>query len=153
MAVAITCQGPDCDVEFEPQRSTAKYHSATCRQRAGRARKAAAAERAAEEKADTSAEHGLVKAVRKELEDAKALESVPGQLALQFARRMANPEESGLSAMSKELRLLLAEAKTGAAPPPAPSTATEDEDDEVKQARRRREEMTARAAAAAEAEG
>lgn len=153
MADSKRCEAPDCAVVFEPERATAKYHSATCRQRAARARKAAATNAADESKSDTPAEHGLVKAVRKELEDAKALESVPGQLALQFARRMANPDESGLSAMSKELRLLLAEAKGGVASATAgtPPTSDEDQDDEVKQARRRREEMEARAAAEAKA--
>lgn len=145
----VTCQGPDCDVEFEPVRSTAKYHAATCRQRAARARKAAAAEHDVPADPETGdAEHGLVRAVRKELELAEAIDTVAGQLALQLARRIANPEEPGLSTLSKELRSLLAEAKGTVAGPPAPADPAEPEDDEVTKARRRREEIEAAAAAA-----
>lgn len=155
MATLLECQGPDCATKFEGRAGT-KFCSATCRSRARRAREAAAANAEDESKSGSPAEHGLVKAVRLELEKAKAIDTVPGQLALQFARRMANPEESGLSAMSKELRLLLAEAKAetaagagaddGSGAPPEP----EPEDDEVKKARRKREEIAAAAAAAEE---
>lgn len=149
MADPVTCAAPDCSVEFTPKRSTAKYHSPTCRQRARRASKAAEAEKVVPVDPDTgNAEHGLVRAVRKELEEASADDTVAGQLALQLARRIANPEETGITAMSKELRSLLAEAKG--------STSTIDDgpaepqpDDEVEKARRRREEI---AAAAAQAE-
>jgi hypothetical protein len=113
------CEGPDCEVEFEPKRSTAKYHSATCRQRAARDRKAAAESVAADAEAG-KAEHTLVRAVRKELEDAEALDTVAGQLALQIARRIANPECTGVSTLSKELRALLSGATRRR---PAPSRA------------------------------
>jgi len=148
-----TCEAPDCDVEFEPARSTARFHTATCRQRAARARKAADAHEIDEAKTDTLAEHGLVKAVRTELEQAKKDQTFSGQLAIQLARRLANPEESGSTALSKELRAVMAEALVSVVPPaagagsePAPPV----EDDQVSRARRAREDK-ARAAAAGRA--
>lgn len=93
------------------------------------------------------AEHGLVRAVRKELEEASADDTVAGQLALQLARRIANPEETGITAMSKELRSLLAEAK-GAAVPTDSAEPEPEVDDEVTRVRKARE---AKAAAAMEA--
>lgn len=136
------CEGPGCDVEFQPERSTARYHSATCRQRAARARKAAAASVEADRAAGT-AEHSLVRAVRLELEAAAAIETVAGQLALQIARRIADPDGSGVSTLSKELRSLLAEAKgtTGLDPTePEESPVEPEEDDEVTRLRRQREQ-------------
>ncbi|HEY9395939.1 MAG TPA: hypothetical protein VIP58_17435 [Nocardioides sp.] len=151
-AASRECAAPDCKVEFTPKRSTAKYHSDTCRQRAARARKAAKSEQVVPVDPDTgNAEHGLVRAVRKELEESNAFDTVAGQLALQLARRIANPEEAGLSALSKELRSLLAEAK-GAAAVPAGAAAEpepEDEDDEVTRVRKIREAKAAAAAATA----
>lgn len=138
------CAAPDCT-----ERSTEKYHSATCRKRADRSEKAAAAEQVVPVDPDTGdAEHGLVRAVRMELEQADALYTVAGQLALQLARRIANPEEAGLSALSKELRSLLAEAKGAASAAANPEPEDEPEDDEVTRVRKLRE---AKAAAAAEA--
>lgn len=145
------CAAPDCSVVFTPPRSDAKFHTKTCRQRAGRARKATEAQAAEETKTGTDAEHGLVIAVRTELEKADVLNTVAGQLALQFARRIVDPSESGLTNMSKELRALMAEAKGAAAPAPdGPTPASADEDDEVTRARRRKEEIEAAAAAGAD---
>lgn len=149
-AASRECAAADCTVEFTPKRSTAKYHSATCRQRASRSKKAAEAEQVVTVDPDTGdAEHGLVRAVRRELEGANAFDTVAGQLALQLARRIANPEEAGLSALSKELRSLLAEAKGAAVVPTDPAAEPEPEvDDEVTRVRKARE---AKAAAAMEA--
>lgn len=150
MAKLLTCQAPDCGVEFEARAGT-KFHTATCRSRARRAREAAAANASDEAKTDTPAEHGLVKAVRRELEQARAMDTVAGQLAMQFARQLVNPEASSLTAMSKELRALLEEAKAGAAPTPDPGGTPPADDDEVTRARRKREEIEAAAAAEAKA--
>jgi hypothetical protein len=149
------CEGPDCDVDFDAKTIRARFHSSTCRTRAARARRAAevAAETVLEPETEPSdpdtgsAEHGLVKAVRKELTDAEALDTVAGQLALQVARRIAAPDGSGISALSKELRSLVAEAKGGGAQPgpePEPTPAEPDED-EVAKARRLRAEQRAAA--------
>lgn len=149
--VSRECAAPDCSETFTPKRSTAKYHSATCRQRASRASKAAVAEQVVPVDPDTgNAEHGLVRAVRLELEGANAHDTVAGQLALQLARRIANPDEAGLSALSKELRSLLAEAKGAAAPAAGGDLPAVVESDEVEAARRRREEKAMAAAAKAD---
>lgn len=141
MADLKRCEGPGCEVDFEPKRSTARFHSATCRQRAGRERKAAESAAAADSVAKTGdAEHGLVRAVRQELLDAEALDTVAGQLALQMARRIADPEAAGISTLSKELRSLLAEAKGAAPAGPEPDPEPVEEEDEVTKARRAREE-------------
>lgn len=146
------CEGPECVVDFEAKTARAKYCSATCRSRAARERKAAAESVEADERSGR-AEHALVRAVRKELEDATAFETVDGQLALQVARRIVDPDGSGISALSKELRSLLADAKAAAGAPSttgaSPSPVVKD--DEVERARRRRKEI-AQAAAAAGAE-
>jgi hypothetical protein len=139
------CEAPDCEVVFEPKRPAGKYHSATCRQRAARARKAAESNVKDEAKTDTPAEHGLVRAVRTELETADRLNTVAGQLALQLARRAANPDESSLMALSKEIRAVMADALAGAPPKPGGSDADGDsnateQEDEVDAARRKREE-------------
>jgi hypothetical protein len=142
------CAGPECQVDFEPKRSTARFCSTTCRSRAARAKRAAAESVEADAEAG-KAEHALVRAVRKELADADALLTVAGQLALQVARRIADPDASGVSTLSKELRALLAEATASQPAPggPAPDAAAE-EDDEVTRARKAREAKLARAAQA-----
>ncbi|MGH3976995.1 MAG: hypothetical protein ACRDS9_27300 [Pseudonocardiaceae bacterium] len=142
---SVRCEAPDCKVDFVPKRSTARYCTTTCRSRAARSRKAAEDNAAEETKTGTDAEHELVRAVRLELDKAKATMTVAGQLALQVARRIANPETSGISALSKELRELLAEA-CGPAQPVNSGPPPKVEEDEVDKARRRREEKAARAA-------
>jgi hypothetical protein len=137
MAV-VTCAG--CGEDFEARRATAKWCSDRCRKATRR--------RSPEPASDTSppAEHdtGLVDSVRRELDRADRLDTYPGQLALQLARRLSNPEESGISGLSKELRTVMTAALEGTAPPPS-----EDEDDnEVARARRAREEKGKAAAAA-----
>lgn len=133
------CEGPECTVEFEPQRSTARFHSATCRQRAARARKAA------EESVEADVERGqddhpLVKAVRGELAGAKAEHTFNGQLALQLARKLTNPEEKAATALSKELRTVMAAAIAGRPPEPSDDDPDAEPEDEVTKARRAREE-------------
>ncbi|MDQ3432679.1 MAG: hypothetical protein M3467_10770 [Actinomycetota bacterium] len=139
------CGAPECAVEFEPKRSTAAYCSATCRSRAARARKAAAESVEADARAG-HAEHELVTAVRTELAAAAAVNTFNGQLALQLARKVAQPDETGVTALSKELRAVMAAAvdKRPTGEDPAPPAESED-DDEVTAARRARAE--ARAAA------
>ena len=131
-----TCEGPDCDVEFEPARSTAKFCSATCRKRAARNRGAEAAP--AEDEAP-GADDGLTASVRAELIKAGALDTFYGQLAVQLARRLTYPDESGISALSKELRTVM-DAAVKSVPEPAPEAASHDAEDEVTKARRQREE-------------
>jgi hypothetical protein len=139
------CEAPECSARFTPKRSTARYCSVTCRQRAGRARKAAA-ESVSADAENGLAEHDLVKAVRLELEAAGKAQTFNGQLALQLARKLVNPEESGATALSKELRTVMAaalEASVAAATPEEPRP----EDDEVTRAREARERKAREASA------
>ncbi len=146
----IACAAPECANKFTPKRSTARYCGTTCRQRAARARKAVAAAEAADSQAKTAdAEHGLVRATRKQLEEADALDTVDGQIALQLARKLADPDHVS-SGLAKELRATLAAATgaktladSGGDGPPAPAP----EDDEVTRARESRERKAREAAA------
>lgn len=144
-AEARRCEAPDCKVDFVPKRSTARYHSTTCRSRAARSRKAAEDNAAEEAKTGTDSEHELVRTVRLELEKSNGTMTIAGQLALQVARRIANPDTTGISTLSKELRALVAEA-CGPAEPKDSTPAPKAEPDEVEKARRRREEKAAKAA-------
>lgn len=144
MADERRCEAPDCEIDFTPKRSTARFCSTTCRQRANRAAKAAEHHATEESKTGTDAEHGLVKAVRGELAKANALDTVDGQVALQLARRAANPAEPGLVNLVKEIRAVVADA-IGSAPKPtggasADSDGPAEAEDEVDAARRKREE-------------
>lgn len=84
---------------------------------------------------------GLVETVRRDLEASNALDTFNGQLALELARRVANPDEPSTSALSKELRAVMALAVGAAAPAggQTPKAETPPED-EVEKARRKREE-------------
>lgn len=144
----MTIECGHCGTEFEAKTKRARYCSTTCRSRAARDRKAKAAEVEAEKDAGSEKEHSLVKAVRRDLARAEAVDTVAGQLALQVARRIANPEESSISALSKELRSLLAEAKSATPAAQPEAAAGPVEEDDVTRARRRREEIAAQAAAA-----
>ena len=157
MATLLKCQGPDCATSFEGRAGT-KFCSATCRSRARRGREASAQSVAADARA-VKAEHELATVTRSELEKAGALKTVLGQVALQLARKLVNPDETGVSALSKQLLEVVDRAKAAAAGAGAgdsagsAAAATPPEDDEVKKARRKREEIEARAAAeAAEAQ-
>lgn len=144
------CEGPGCGVEFEVRRSTARYCSDRCRKRASRLRKVPAAPQVepvvpAAEPPAGDGEHALVASVRAELEQAARLDGWTGQLALRLACRLA-AEESGVTALSRELRTVMAAALEGVAPAPSEGPdetedQTEDQaDDEVARARRQREQ-------------
>lgn len=139
------CAAPDCGVEFTPQRSTARYHSGTCQRRAARARKAAEVAAEIDRRAETEenagtadAEHGLVKATRLELEKASVLDTVDGQIALQLARKLTDPNLAGFAGMAKELRAILRDAVGAPVPSPDPVEPAEPDDDEVTRARKAR---------------
>lgn len=144
-----TVKCASCATPFQAQRSTAAYCSKACRERARRQRgkpkrpaKKTPAKKAAAPRAPVIDRHGLVVAVKAELEQLDKLDTFDGQLALQLARRMANPSEGGITALAKELKAAMAELR-GAKAPPAPGDPeppAEPEDDEVTRARARREE-------------
>ncbi len=144
----VTCDASECSNEFVPQRSTARYCSATCRQRARRTR-AAAKESVAADAENGLAEHDLVKAVRLELEAAGKLTTFKGQLALQLARKLVTPEEAGVTALAKELQALMKDALAAVAPPSETEPAAPAEDDQVIKARKAKEAKAAAAAGGA----
>src|SRR5689334_6727905 len=133
MAVQMTCAG--CGDTFEAQRRSARWCSNRCRQSGQQASRA-------EEPAEQREPSGLVASVRRELEHAEAVDTFAGQLALQLAKRLSTPEESGISSLSKELRTVMAAALEGRTPP----TAEAEPEDEVEKARRRRDEKSRAAA-------
>lgn len=170
-AAKLTCAGPGCRKRFTPQRSTAKFCSPSCSQRARRgtkkpAQKPAAAKPAPAVEAEkakaegapkrqpspkrstASADaHELVMALRKELEDARALDTFEGQLALELARRLVTPGE-GASSLADKVRAARAAALEQAKPPTGgDDTPPPAEDDEVTKARRAKEAKAAAAAA------
>ncbi|TKV61859.1 hypothetical protein FDO65_10055 [Nakamurella flava] len=116
-----------CGTQFEARKSTAKYCSGNCRTRASRNRTAtginsAGQPAAAQPKASGGvvlvAGEGLVAQVQRELQDAGRLDTVLGQQALVLAQRMrvVSPDTgSSLSAISKELRTVMAQALDGVA--------------------------------------
>lgn len=100
----------------------------------------------ADESAESPSESDdLAAAVRQELLEANRLNTFYGRLAVELARRLAKPDETGASSLSKELRTVMEAALTGVKPPEPV-----DEPDEVEQARRRRQEMADRARQSAE---
>lgn len=160
----LVCAGPGCRKRFEPRRSTARFCSPSCSQRARRktraaktaaarkpaARKAAAKKTAAPKRKEatqtaTSAadNHELVVALRQELETAGALDIFEGQLAIELARRLVKPD-SNASSLADKVRAArdaaLSQADTGSGNPPGDQAPPENEDDEVTRARTRREE-------------
>lgn len=113
-----------CEEMFEAQRRSAKYCSDRCRQLASRRGRGSSSEAG-----------GLVGSVRSELEAAKAADTFAGQLALELAKRMSSPGETGISSLSKELRTVMAAALEGKTPAAAE---VEDEVDKARQARERK---------------
>lgn len=131
---SVTCAS--CGKTFQAARSNARWCSNPCRHRgASPAGDAAPAE--------PDAPSGLVASVRRELESAKAVDTFAGQLALQLAKRLSTPEESGISSLSKELRTVMAAALEGRTPPTAEQAEPEDE---VEKARRARDAKARKAA-------
>ena len=118
------CSG--CGVEFEARRTTARFCSSTCRSRARR--------RAAAPKPDPGSP--LVAAVRREVAAAGRLHTVDGQLALLVAAQLSGEGVTGATALSRELRQLVARVC---------SSRTSGPGDELSRARRRREEKARRA--------
>jgi hypothetical protein len=111
---------------FEPQRTTRRFCSTTCRKRAQRERRRAAERAAAEaaeaEAAATAAESDeigppvvkLVDALQRKLSVAgeHVVDSFEGQLALQLASKIANPGESGVATLAKVLLQVVDAAMT-----------------------------------------
>lgn len=113
-----------CESEFEAKRSTAKFCSGRCRNVGNRRGRS------------NGEDSGLEASVRRELERANTADSFAGQLAIELARRMSSPGETGISSLSKELRTVMAAALEGKAP--ASGEGVEDEIDKARRARERK---------------
>ena len=139
MRVTVTCVG--CSKSFEAGTARAKWCSSACRKRVQRAGHAKTAQEPAAAPADDvePTPSALVDEVTRELVAAGRLTSFHGQLAVQLARRLSQPDESGISSLSKELRLVMAAALDGSAPTVAVEEPDEP-DDEITKARRSREQ-------------
>lgn len=94
-----------CQKPFDAARPNARFCGATCRKRSSRAPAEPAPDRAGE----PPYENPLVAATRTELEKAGKVDTMLGQLALTLAERLKG-EVTGVSALSKELRAVTAEA-------------------------------------------
>jgi hypothetical protein len=137
MSLSATCDG--CGEGFEARHRNARWCSDRCRKAS--ARKAEKAVQPGHIEDLDESPTGLVAAVTSELEAAKVIHTFAGQLAVSLAKRLASPDETGASSLSKELRTVMAAALAGVTPP----AATED-DDEVAKARVAREHKAREAA-------
>lgn len=118
-----------CETKFEAKTKRHTYCGAKCRQRK---------HRGATPPEVVGDDSSLVAAVQAELEAAKALASVDGQLALRIARKIEKSADtgSGVAALVRELKALLADA-TGA--PRGGGAGGRPPDDEVDELRARRD--------------
>lgn len=122
------CEG--CGDSFVPSTNRQRFHSNACRAKAYRARKATVVEPVDSSSSD------LVRAVRRDLEAAGAIDSFAGQLALRLAAQLVAQEESGVAGLSRELRTTMTAAIEAASAPEPPEV------DEVAKARTVRELKT-----------
>lgn len=130
-----TCE--HCGQSFDARRKNAKYCSERHRVAASRARQPIADEAPSPVDLDLDAPASeLETSIHRDLERAGVLDTYPAQLALQLAKRLAQPDESGIAGLSKELRTVMAAALEGSIPAAADE---DDSDDEVAKARRARE--------------
>jgi len=115
--MATVCNAPRCEkvVPQTPGKRPRLYCDAACRNRAAYARKHSVPVAAAVPGPPAS---NLADVVRRQLEQADRLETIPGQLALELAQRLvsAGTTASSLAQLSKELRALVAEALEGTKP-------------------------------------
>lgn len=98
-----------CGKPFEAKRKAARFCSDTCRKRNQRAPKPRAKDPSAMPSTD------LVAVCERELQAASRLDTVLGRQALELARRIASPHETGSSvaSLSKEFRAVMEAAMEG----------------------------------------
>ena len=101
-----TCGG--CGIDFQAERSTAKYCSTTCRSRGNRRGDASSLPPVE----PTTLRQALVR----QLTEAGRLDTVLGQQALELAEAISSPLSTGAAkaSLSKELRAVMTEALKGA---------------------------------------
>lgn len=133
----LKCQG--CGDPFTAKSSRAKWCKPGCKKRVQRNPPAPGLP---DEEPDSSwaDAHPFVAATRRDLEASNALDTFNGQLAIVLAKRLVNPEESGVSALANQVRIALAAALGEAAPPNGGGEEPAEDDDEVTRARKARDE-------------
>ena len=116
--MATVCNAPECGKPLPPSRGNRPrlYCDAKCRGKAYAARHANPDTVFME--ADAPADTSLADVVRRDLNAAGRLNTLPGQLALALAMRLTAPgtTASSVATLSKELRALMAEALAGTKP-------------------------------------
>ena len=114
--MTTVCNAPGCEKPLQPATGNRKrlYCDAKCRRRAHKARQASPGVAAL----PTATTGTLADVVRRDLESADRLATVPGQLAVALAERLVSPgtTASSVATLSKELRALMAEALAGTKP-------------------------------------
>jgi hypothetical protein len=117
--MATVCNAPGCGKPLPSATGNRPrlYCNSSCRGKAHAARQAnpgAVATLPAQDTANST----LADVVRRDLEHADRLETVPGQLAVALAMRLVSSgtTASSLATLSKELRALMAEALAGTQP-------------------------------------
>lgn len=114
----LVCEGCG-DAMPEAVNPNRRWCSDRCRKRASRAGIASARTSPRPPATPLRPVSGLLDAVTAELEAAKRLHTVGGQLALELARRItdAPPMNTGVAALSKQLTVTMAQALSGAERP------------------------------------
>src|SRR6266498_1700351 len=116
--MTTVCNAPGCGKTLLPSTGKRKrlYCDAKCRSKAYKARQANPG--AVVTLPDQPADPSLADVVRRDLAAAGRLDTLPGQLALALATRIAAPgtTASSVATLSKELRALVAEALEGTRP-------------------------------------
>lgn len=105
-----------CGKTYEAKRAASRFCTATCRKRAQRAPSVVALPPPdVDDTPSTPAASGLVSATIAELEEAGRLGTVLGQQAVELAKRVSSPHETGASvaSLSKELRAVMESAMEG----------------------------------------
>jgi hypothetical protein len=117
--MTTVCNAPRCGKTLPPATGNRPrlYCNSTCRGKAHAHRKANPDAVATLPVPDT-ANSTLAEVVRRDLEAADRLQTVPGQLAVALAERLVSSgtTASSLATLSKELRALMAEALAGTKP-------------------------------------
>lgn len=117
--MAAVCAAPSCGKKLPPATGPRPrlYCNGSCRSKAYAHRKANPGGVPTLPVPESSSST-LADVVRRDLEDAGRLETVPGQLAVALAERLvsAGTTASSLATLSKELRALMAEALIGVKP-------------------------------------
>lgn len=119
--MATVCNAPDCGKSLPPATGSRPrlYCDSSCRGKAHAARKAnPGAVPTIPDQAPPPVDMTLADVVKRDLETADRLETLPGQLALALAVRIGSPgtTASSVATLSKQLLVLMAEALAGTKP-------------------------------------